>query len=102
MVTYDDQGGAMASRLWWLLKYLGHEQVYVLDEGISAWAKQGLPVSSDRGEAQPATFIATVQHSMLVEMDEVKELLGSGGTTFIDSREAPRYRGEVEPIDRER
>lgn len=48
---------------------------------------------------QPAAFIATVQHNMLVEMDEVKELLGSEGTTLIDSREAPRYRGEIEPID---
>ncbi|WP_337100495.1 sulfurtransferase [Paenibacillus sp. YIM B09110] len=100
VVAYDDQGGAMASRLWWLLKYLGHEQVYVLDRGFSAWVNQGLPVSSEQTEAQPATYIATVQHSMLVEMDEVRDLLGSEGVTLVDSREAPRYRGEVEPIDR--
>ncbi|MUT65961.1 sulfurtransferase [Paenibacillus sp. NEAU-GSW1] len=100
VVAYDDQGGAMASRLWWLLKYLGHEQVYVLDKGFTAWAKQGLPVTAEQAEPLTAAFIATVQHNMLVEMDEVRELLGSEGTTLIDSREAPRYRGEVEPIDR--
>lgn len=100
VVAYDDQGGAMASRLWWLLKYMGHEQVYVLDNGFSAWVNKGLPVSTEKEVVQPVTYLATVQHNMLVEMDEVRELLGSEGVTLIDSREAPRYRGEVEPIDR--
>lgn len=100
VVAYDDQGGAMASRLWWLLKYLGHEQVYVLDEGFAAWVKAGYPVSSEQKVPIPSPFLATVQHNMLVEADEVRELLGSDRVTLIDSREAPRYRGEVEPIDR--
>lgn len=100
VVAYDDQGGAMASRLWWLLKYMGHEQVYVLDKGFSAWLNQGLPVATEKKAVQPATYLATVQHNMLVEMDEVREMLASEGVTLIDSREAPRYRGEVEPIDR--
>lgn len=99
VVAYDDQGGAMASRLWWLLKYLGHEQVFVLDEGFTAWVNAGFPVSSEQRTLIPAKFLATVQHSMLVEMDEVKELLGDERVTLIDSREAPRYRGEVEPLD---
>ncbi|RIX60287.1 sulfurtransferase [Paenibacillus nanensis] len=100
VVAYDDQGGAMASRLWWLLKYLGHEQVYVLDEGFTAWAGAGFPVSSEQKELVPARFLANVQHTMLAEMDEVKERLGDAGITLIDSREAPRYRGEVEPLDK--
>ncbi|WP_138754459.1 sulfurtransferase [Paenibacillus sinopodophylli] len=100
VVAYDDQGGAMASRLWWLLKYMGHEQVYVLDKGFSAWAQKGLAIATEKKVVQPASYLATVQHTMLVEMDEVKELLGSEGVTLIDSREAPRYRGEIEPIDR--
>lgn len=100
VVAYDDQGGAMASRLWWLLKYLGHEQVVVLDEGYTAWEKAGFPVSSEQRVLIPSKFLANVQHTMLVEMDEVKELLGDERVTLIDSREAPRYRGEVEPLDK--
>lgn len=100
VVAYDDQGGAMASRLWWLLKYLGHEQVFVLDEGFTAWKKAGYPASSEQKTVVPAKFVSIVQHTMLIEMDEVQELLGDSRVTLIDSREAPRYRGEVEPLDR--
>jgi thiosulfate/3-mercaptopyruvate sulfurtransferase len=102
VVAYDDQGGAMASRLWWLLKYLGHEQVYVLEEGFSAWRAAGLLVTAEQRITVPAKFLATVQHNMLVEVDEVREIVtaADGSAVLIDSREAPRYRGEVEPIDR--
>jgi thiosulfate/3-mercaptopyruvate sulfurtransferase len=100
VVAYDDQGGAMASRLWWLLKYLGHEQVYVMDEEFSAWVKARYPVSAERKTPIPSPFYATVQHNMLAEVDDVRERLGSDIAILIDSREAPRYRGEVEPIDR--
>lgn len=100
VVAYDDQGGMMASRLWWLLKYLGHEQVYVLDEGFAAWQKAGYPVSAEQQVRIPASFLAEVQHSMLVEVDEVRELLGTDRATLIDSREPARYRGEVEPLDK--
>ncbi|MBB6733932.1 sulfurtransferase [Cohnella zeiphila] len=100
VVAYDDQGGAMASRLWWLLRYLGHDQVYVMDEGFSAWKREGYPVNADQKVLIPATFLATVQHNMLVEVDEVRESLGSDDVLLIDSREAPRYRGEAEPIDK--
>lgn len=100
VIAYDDQGGIMASRLWWLLKYLGHEQVFVMDEGFTAWKNAGHPVSDEPAAPVPAKFLATVQHTMLAEMDQVKELLGQDRVTLIDSREAPRYRGEVEPLDR--
>lgn len=100
VVAYDDQGGAMASRLWWLLKYLGHEHVFVLDEGFTAWSNAGFPVSSEQKVLIPSQYLATVQHTMLVEMDEVKELLGDERVTLIDSREALRYRGEAEPLDK--
>jgi thiosulfate/3-mercaptopyruvate sulfurtransferase len=100
VVAYDDQGGAMASRLWWLLRYLGHTNVFVMDGGFSAWQKAGCPVSPEQKVIIPSSFVATVQHNMLVEVDEVRESLGTEGIVLIDSREAPRYRGEVEPIDR--
>lgn len=102
VVAYDDQGGAMASRLWWLLKYLGHEQVYVMDEGFSAWKAAGLLVTAEQRTVVPAQFLATVQHNMLVEVEEVQEVVAvaDGSVVLVDSREAPRYRGEVEPLDK--
>ncbi|RAP73363.1 sulfurtransferase [Paenibacillus montanisoli] len=100
VIAYDDQGGAMASRLWWLLKYLGHEQVYVMDEGFTAWKNAGFPVSAEQKVLIPSQFLATVQHNMLVEVEEVQEKLGQAGVTIVDSREGARYRGEAEPIDR--
>jgi thiosulfate/3-mercaptopyruvate sulfurtransferase len=100
VVAYDDQGGAMASRLWWLLKYLGHEKVYVLDQSYSAWVREGHPVTAEVPAHAPKQFLATVQHSKLIEMDEVREKLGESGVKLIDSRDGARYRGEVEPIDK--
>ncbi|MFC4304174.1 sulfurtransferase [Cohnella boryungensis] len=99
VVAYDDQGGAMASRLWWLLRYLGHTNVSVMEGGFSAWKNAGCPVSAEQKIIIPAPFLATVQHNMLIEADEVRESLGAEGFVLIDSRETPRYRGEVEPID---
>jgi thiosulfate/3-mercaptopyruvate sulfurtransferase len=100
VIAYDDQGGAMASRLWWLLNYLGHKEAAVLDEGFTAWVKAGYSVTSEVEALQPAKFLAVVEHSILMEMDELRERLEDESLTLIDSREAPRYRGEVEPLDR--
>ena len=98
VVAYDDQGGAMASRLWWLLKYLGHEAVYVLDEGFGS-GRRPVYSTADQQVLIPARFLATVQHHMLVEMDEVKELLGKARHADRLPRSAALSR-EVEPIDR--
>ncbi|MCU6794489.1 sulfurtransferase [Paenibacillus sp. WQ 127069] len=100
VVVYDDQGGAMASRLWWLLHYLGHEKVYVLDEGFSVWKKAGQPVSSLLKEAVPTVFTAHIRTDIIADVTEVQAKLGQPGTLLLDSREAPRYLGEVEPIDK--
>lgn len=100
VVAYDDQGGAMASRLWWLLRYLGHEQVYVMDEGFSAWQREGFPVSAEQKIIVPSSFVATVQHNMLVEVDDVREALGTDRFVLVDSRDPARYRGEVETMDK--
>ncbi|WEK54346.1 MAG: sulfurtransferase [Candidatus Cohnella colombiensis] len=99
VVAYDDQGGAMASRLWWLLRYLGHNEVYVLDEGFTAWKQAGCPVTGDQKVIFPKVYLAEVRHNMVVDVDDVRERLGAAGVVLVDSREAPRYRGEVEPID---
>ncbi|MBV6717405.1 sulfurtransferase [Paenibacillus chitinolyticus] len=99
VVAYDDQGGAMAARLWWMLRFLGHERVYVLDRGYSQWRAAGYPVTAEAPQASPATFSPKVQRHMLASMDEVKAKLGEKGTVLIDSREGARYRGEQEAID---
>ncbi|WP_348620177.1 sulfurtransferase [Paenibacillus polymyxa] len=103
IVAYDDQGGMMASRFWWLLRYLGHEQVYVLEEGYSAWKEAKFPVTSDQPIRIPSTFTPNVQPQMLTNMQEVhrvsKDSLPGGSSILIDSRERPRYLGLEEPID---
>ncbi|MGW8442712.1 sulfurtransferase [Paenibacillus sp. S33] len=103
IVAYDDQGGMMASRFWWLLRYLGHEQVYVLEEGYSAWKEAKFPVTSDQPIRIPSTFTPNVQPQMLTSMQEVQRVsegsLPHGSSILIDSRERPRYLGLEEPID---
>ena len=99
VVAYDDQGGAMASRLWWVLRYLGHERVYVLDGGYTYWKASGYPVTQDRTEVRAVTFEPRVQSEMLLSMEEVRARLGKPGTVIVDSREPRRYQGLEEPID---
>jgi thiosulfate/3-mercaptopyruvate sulfurtransferase len=95
IVAYDDASGSMAARLWWLLRYMGHERVAVLDGGWSAW--KGADFATESGPAAgpaPRRFQGEPQRHMLVTVDEVP----SAGL-LIDSREPPRYRGEIEPLD---
>lgn len=99
VVAYDDQGGAMASRLWWMLKFLGHSEVYVLDQGYTAWKAAGYPVTDEVPATYPRTFSPKVQRTMLASMDEVKDKLGRPGVVLVDSREERRYLGLEEPID---
>ncbi|UJF33598.1 sulfurtransferase [Paenibacillus hexagrammi] len=99
VVAYDDQGGAMASRLWWMLRFLGHTEVYVLDQGYSAWKAAGHPVTDEVPAVHPRTFSPKVNRAMLASMDEVKDKLGREGTVLVDSREERRYLGLEEPID---
>ena len=101
VVAYDDQGGAMASRLWWLLRYMGHENVAVMDQGFTAWKDAGFPVT-DAAPAVPIpkTFVPKLQDGMLADVEDVRRAVHGGAAVLIDSREGPRYRGEVEPLDR--
>lgn len=99
IVAYDDQGGAFASRLWWLMRYLGHERVYVMDEGYSAWKNAKFPVSDHQAVRIPSQFVADVQHDMVVGVEEVQEVVRNGGPLLVDSREHRRYLGLEEPID---
>jgi thiosulfate/3-mercaptopyruvate sulfurtransferase len=105
VVAYDDQGGAMASRFWWLLRYMGHEKVYVLDGGYSQWKAAGFPVTSETPPVRvPKRFEVQLQSQMAVGVEAVRDVVaGAAGSSdvavLIDSRERPRYLGETEPID---
>ncbi|HJV46277.1 MAG TPA: sulfurtransferase [Bacillota bacterium] len=99
VVAYDDQGGAMASRFWWLLKYLGHPQVCILNESYSSWRAKELPVTSEVPHCEPAQFTPRIQQDRVVDMEVVKQKKDEPGTILIDSREDKRFKGLEEMID---
>ncbi|WP_068615382.1 sulfurtransferase [Paenibacillus tuaregi] len=101
VVAYDDQGGMYAARLWWLLRYAGHEHVHVLGEGFSAWQAAGYPVTAETRVVIPQTFVAHPQRKLWADVSEVHEASAAGdaGALLVDSREAKRYIGEEEPMD---
>ena len=104
VVVYDRQKGAMASRFWWLLTYLGHENVFVLNGGFPKWKESNFPTASGiEKPCEKGSFKVKINESMLVSMQDVKNKLNdvkSGTVTLIDSREPARFKGEVEPIDK--
>ncbi len=101
VVVYDRNGMNYCGRLWWMLKWCGHEAVAVLDGGLQAWVAAGGAVESGaattRGE--PSDFSLREPLVQLVDTQTVAANLGNAQQTLIDARGAPRYRGEVEPLD---
>ena len=102
VVAYDDQGGAMASRLRWLLEWIGFNgEVVVLEKGYKGWVEAGQPV----GTAIPKRYDnnrlpVQLNEAMVLTQEQVKEKIGKPDVIIIDSRDGARYRGEHEPIDR--
>ena len=99
VVAYDDVGGWVAARLWWMLDVLGHERVAVLDGGIDAWVAAGGELTTDppREASAAAELHLRDRWERVISLAELKERLGS--VVLLDARGAPRYRGETEPID---
>ncbi|MEH7224099.1 sulfurtransferase [Bacillus sp. JJ1566] len=102
VVVYDGGEGQFASRFWWLLTYLGHNKVYVLNEGFRGWGEAGYPTSKEVPEVESATFEVHIRESMLASYEEIKDIVDQKKQSpiLIDSRDESRYLGEVEPIDR--
>ncbi|MFC9712559.1 sulfurtransferase [Paenibacillus sp. NPDC056933] len=99
IIAYDDQGGMNASRLWWLLRYMGHEHVYVMDESFTAWQNAKFPVTTDVPVQIPSSFEWNLQPLLLASVEDVQQASVSGSAVLIDSRDARRYSGLEEPID---
>ena len=100
VVVYDRNGLNFCGRLWWMLKWAGHEAVAVLDGGLSAWIADGGPVESGPALPRaPSDWALQTPLRTLVSADEVLAHLGQPDQTLIDARTTPRYRGEVEPLD---
>ncbi len=99
VVVYDDASGAIAARLWWLLRWLGHEPVAVLDGGLDAWQANGLPLETATPTWRAARYLpATVRDDWVVTSDDLPQLLESGAL-LLDARSAERFCGLEEPID---
>ncbi|WP_042199956.1 sulfurtransferase [Paenibacillus camerounensis] len=129
IVAYDDESGMNAARLWWLLRYLGHEQVFILEDSFSTWKEAKYPVTDHQPVRVPSTFTANVQPQMLAGVDEVRAVseklvgaaagdgadtgaetnacteselsaISSAGPILIDSRANDRYQGKNETMDK--
>ncbi|NTU62503.1 MAG: sulfurtransferase [Chloroflexi bacterium] len=99
VIGYDDSGGAVAARLWWMLRWLGHEAVAVLDGGWPKWRNEGRDVRNG-GESRPnRSFVPQPRSDLLITTAEVEGMLYDAGCMLLDSRTAERYRGENETID---
>ena len=99
IVAYDDSRFGFAARLWWLLRYMGHEYVAVLDGGFAGWQAQNYETSSTVPSVRVGKFIPNIQTEFVVDIETVKLRKDFPEVVLIDSREGDRYRGEREPID---
>ena len=99
-VVYDRQGMNYCGRLWWLLQWLGHENVAVLDGGWQAWTAAGGAIATGNAlPVAPAHFQIAAPRVRLLDVHTVHKQLGTPHQHIIDARSAPRYRGETEPSD---
>jgi thiosulfate/3-mercaptopyruvate sulfurtransferase len=99
VVVYDQGTMMFVGRLWWMLKWLGHDNVAVLDGGYAAWEREQRVVSSAQPLAKPAVFTPRVSSARLVTADAVLSGLAQRAHILVDARSPERYRGDNEPID---
>ena len=99
VVAYDDVGGAIAGRLWWMLRWLGHDQVAVLDGDWRAWQREGRPISDGHEKRTPRSFSAQPRLGLQASADDVLASLHDPVVKLFDARATDRYRGENETLD---
>ncbi len=99
VVVYDDSYGAMAVRLWWMLRWLGHPAVALLDGGYPKWRKEQRPLTAALPEPRKGNCACLPEASQIVGADEVLRASQSGEALIIDARPERRFSGEFEPLD---
>lgn len=99
VVVYDDAGGAMAARLWWLARWLGHGRTALLDGGLAAWVSVGGELESDTPPRELRRFAASPNARLCVSADDLQAGLKGDALALIDARASDRFAGRVEPID---
>jgi len=97
VVCYDAANGAMAARLWWMLRWIGQQQVAVLDGGLAKWIKEGRPVTAEVPRFTPTRYPIKLRSELAVDVRIVERNLDK--SLLLDARAPARYRGEQEPID---
>jgi thiosulfate/3-mercaptopyruvate sulfurtransferase len=99
VVAYDAQGGMYAARLWWLLRWLGHDSAAVLDGGLAAWAEAGHALVTDVAPENAGDFVSAAPLAVTIDAAAVERNLQSRERLIVDARAADRYRGENETLD---
>src|SRR5690625_3850983 len=102
VIIYSDENDMFSARMWWLLHYLGHTQMYMLTGGYQAWVAAGNKVTKDISVPIPKTYEPNVLTEATVDMSDVKNKLQASTAILIDSRAKDRYLGKVEPLYKKR
>jgi thiosulfate/3-mercaptopyruvate sulfurtransferase len=100
VVAYDQDSGMYASRLWWMLRWVGHDLVAVLDGGFAAWTAENRPTEQGEAAVTPTVFTPVPRPEMLVDLPGVAAITATGSAILLDARAPQRYRGESETLDR--
>ena len=100
VVVYDQDTGLFAGRLWWSLRYLGHDAVALLDGGWAKWVREGRPTRNGDEARAARTFIPRPRREMAVAIDDVIARVQAGDALLVDARGPDRFEGQSEPIDR--
>jgi thiosulfate/3-mercaptopyruvate sulfurtransferase len=99
VIAYDDISGAFAARLWWMMRWVGHSKIAVLNGGMQQWAQQGFILSQDKVEFAEGDFSGAANMDWLVDIDTIRTELGANKITLIDARAKDRFTGKDKTID---
>lgn len=99
VIAYDHARFGFAARLWWLLRYMGHDRISLLDGGFNSWQENGYPVSQELSSSDPAKFTPKLRTDWVVNYQQLKTRKQQTDVVVVDSRDRDRYLGKHEPID---
>lgn len=100
VAIYDQDAGSYASRLWWMLRYMGHDAAAVVDGGWAKWVREGRPARAGAETPPAAAFRGERRKALRVLVDQVERMLGDRGVLLVDARAPERFEGASEPLDR--